>query len=81
MNDGLLAMNKFLLELNPDDLTPDDAAKLFRFFNATGHIAVAAMELVVPVMNQGGCRASSGSIGRGGPSRKQRRAVERQRPR
>jgi hypothetical protein len=52
MNQGLRAMSDFLARVDVDAITPQQAARIVRFFDAAQSVASAGIRLVEPVVDR-----------------------------
>ncbi|HEY5251734.1 MAG TPA: hypothetical protein VIJ09_08740 [Acidimicrobiales bacterium] len=56
MNESLSGMRKVIEDIDFADLTPEEAARLYRFFDAAESVAVAGRTLVLPVVDRAASR-------------------------
>jgi len=53
MNENVQGMRRLLEDIDFANLTPSQAAQLYRFFDAAESVAVAGMRLVLPIVDEG----------------------------
>ena len=52
MNESLRGMRKLIEEIDFSELSPSEAGRLYRFFDAAESVAAAGMTMVLPVVDR-----------------------------